>query len=304
MKKLLFIVLLATTNVLNAQNYNLSFEAWEGSFNVPINDSCTLPLNPAVNSSGDRLPQWSANPGVLRTTDAHSGNYAAVVCMWYYARTGILGLGQDSTEDIICKNYFPQKLYGISGYYKYLTDSFAPNDIHNKNAIGHIRTYKINPANNMLEVLTHDSLVFTKSNAYAPYQIIINYPDSLSSPDSISVWFESKNNDLTNVTCSYAHFLYLDDLNFHFSPMSVGARKPALKKKVNIYPSPANGTVYLSYDNELRVEGMWLSDLSGRKIKTFDPQAKSLAVKPYPAGIYLLHIQSVQGHIIKKIVLQ
>ncbi len=156
----------------------------------------------------------------------------------------------------------------------------------------------------MLEILTHDSLVFTKSNTYTPYQIIISYPDSLASPDSISVWFESKNNDLTNVTCSYAHFLYLDDLNFHFSPMPAGVRKPALKKKVNIYPNPANGTVHLEYGNELQVDSIWLSDLSGRKIKKFDPQAKSLSVKPYPAGVYFLHIQSRQGLISKKIVLQ
>lgn len=311
MKKIALILsALFTAYTLKAQDYNLGFENWESTLqpvqNVP--DSCSLPADASFHPSGSRLSGWSVNNGVLRTTDAHSGNYAAVVSIWYSNTTGKLISGQCGEVSTIgyspCKHHFSSRIYGISGYYKYMIDSFTPRDVQNTKAVAYIKTYKKDPADQSLAVLSFDSLVFERAGTYQPFQLPVVYMDSTSMPDSVSIWFESQNNATGAVTCSYAHFLYLDDLNFHFSPMPVGVRKPALKKKVNIYPNPANGTVHLEYGNELQVDSIWLSDLSGRKIKIFDPRAKSLSVKPYPAGVYFLHIQSRQGLISKKIVLQ
>lgn len=311
MKKIaLLICILFAACALKAQDYNLGFESWENVLQPVLNapDSCSRPAAASASPFDNRLNGWLVNNGVLRTTDAHSGNYAAVVSIWYSNTTGKLILGQCSQINTVgyspCKHHFNSRIYGISGYYKYTIDSFTPRDVQNTKAIAYIKTYKIDPADQSLAVLSFDSLVFERAGSYQPFQLPVAYTDSNSIPDSVSIWFESQNNATGAVTCSYAHFLYLDDLNFHFSPMQLGAGKPALKKKVNIYPNPANGTVHLEYGNEQQVDSIWLSDLSGRKIKRFDPRAKSLSVKPYPAGVYFLHIQSRQGLISKKIVLQ
>ncbi|RYD97193.1 MAG: T9SS type A sorting domain-containing protein [Sphingobacteriales bacterium] len=311
MKKITLIIsLLLISFALKAQDYNLDFENWAGVLQPVMNstDSCTLPANAASNPFDTRLNAWTGNNGVLRTTDAHSGSYAAIVAIWYANTTGKLILGQCGAINVPgyspCKQHFSSRIYGVSGYYKYLVDSFMPRDVQDTRAVGYIKTFKVNPSDQSVTVLSFDSLVFNRANTYQSFQLPVTYADSNHLPDSVSIWFESQNNAPGGLTCAYAHFLYLDELTFNFSPMPAGLGKPAFKKKVNLYPSPANGTVNLEYGNELQVERIWLSDLSGRKIKTFDPRAKSLPVKVYPAGVYLLHIQSRQGLISEKIVLE
>lgn len=311
MQKIIFIIgILCFAYTVKAQDYNLSFENWEGVLQPVMNstDSCTLPANAVSNPFDNRLNGWTGNNGVLRTTDAHSGSYAAIVAIWYANTTGKLILGQCGPINVPdyspCKQHFSSRIYGISGYYKYLVDSFMPRDVQDTRAVGYIKTFKVNPSDQSLTVLSFDSIVFNRAGTYQSFQLPVTYADSNSMPDSVSIWFESQNNAPGGLTCAYAHFLYLDDLNFHFSPMPVGLKNASLKKKVNIYPNPANETVKLEYDIDLEIESMWLSDLSGRKIKTFDPRAKCLPVKACPAGMYLLQIQSRQGLISEKIVLQ
>lgn len=295
---------------LKAQEYNLGFESWEGVVQPVMNttDSCTLPADAASNPFDNRLNAWSGNNGVLRTSDAHTGNYAAVVAIWYANTTGKLVLGQCGPVNvpgyIPCKQHFNSRIYGVSGYYKYLVDSFMPRDVQDTRAVGYVKTFKVNPSDQSLTVLSFDSLIFDRAGTYQSFQIPVNYIDSNSVPDSVSIWFESQNNAPGGLTCAYAHFLYLDDLNFHFSALPTGLGQPTLKKKVNIYPNPASGMIKLEYDRGLEIESIWLSDRSGRIIKNFEPQSKSLEVKAYPAGLYFLQIRSRHGLIREKIVLQ
>ncbi|MFT4062673.1 MAG: hypothetical protein QM642_09990, partial [Edaphocola sp.] len=145
MKTLLLAAILAISNIARAQDYNLGFEEWLSSMPIGVNstDSCSLPINASSIDSIYMLPKWTAVPnGLCRTTDAHSGNYAAVIFMWYNGSTGRLFLGQGCDDTLtsgydICKEHFSSKIYGLSGYYKYIVDSFMPNDTYKKRTIVH-----------------------------------------------------------------------------------------------------------------------------------------------------------------------
>lgn len=312
MKKLIIaFCFLIASNSLFGQNYNLGFEEWDSSMPAGTNNnfpnSCTMPLNASATNSEYFLNQWTVIPfGVCRTTDAHSGNYAAVVFMWYNGSTGSLSFGQgcdnpNTAGKEICKYHFPSKLYGISGYYKYLVDSFEPNDTYNKKATAHIKTYKVGATPGTLELLSHDSLIYQQADSYQPFQLIVQYSDSSIVPDSVSIWFESQGYGSGTTSCGYAHFLYLDDLEFHFSPMSsTSVKNSFFKQKIKISPNPAKNTLKLQYNN-LHIQSLKLTDLSGRVIKTFPAESKSLDVSGVGAGLYFLQVKAKEGEVAEKV---
>jgi len=314
MKILITAILLAISSSLFAQNYNLGFEEWDSSMPARANNnfpnSCTMPLNASATNSEYFLNQWTVTPfGACRTTDAHSGNYAAVVFMWYNGATGSLSFGQgcdnpNTAGKEICKHHFPSKLYGISGYYKYLVDSFEPNDTYNKKVTAHIKTYKVGATPGTSELLSHDSLIYRRADRYQPFQLIVQYPDSSITPDSISIWFESQGYGSGTTSCTYSHFLYLDDLNFHFNPMSsTSAKNLSFKQKIKIFPNPAKNIINLQY-NDLHIQSLALTDLSGRVIKTFRAENKKLNVSGVTEGLYFLQVKAREGMLTGKILVQ
>lgn len=311
MKNIFLIVcFLVSICVCNAQNYNLGFEDWNSSMPAGVNytDTCHSPLRKSSIDSVYMLSEWTGIPfGLCRTTDARSGNYAVVVYMWYNGSMGRLSLGQceetfNSGYDV-CKKHFSTKIYGISGYYKYIVDSFMPNDTYNKRVTAHIKTYKWNTASNSLLTVSHDSLIYPRSDIYKPFQLPIHYPDSfLVSADSVSIWFESQGYHSGITSCVTSHFLYLDDLEFHFLPMSVG--NIPLKKKLKLYPNPASKNINVDYESDVRVQSIQLTDALGRVVKAFKKTEKLLDISDVPIGMYFLNIQAIQGSLVEKVMIE
>lgn len=310
MKIWFVVIFMAISGSLFAQNYNLGFEEWDSSLPPGFNssDSCFFPINASAINSENLLNQWTAiSPGICRTTDAHSGNYAAVVFMWYNGSMGRLSLGQgcdnpNTADKEICKNHFSSKIYGISGYYKYIVDSFMPNDTYHKKVTAHIKTYKVDTITGTLELLSNDSLIYQRADVYQSFQLAINYPDSTSSPDSVSIWFESQGYGSGTTSCGFAHFLYLDDLEFHFSPMtSTSIKENPLKKKLKIFPNPASGKINIEYVEGLKILQIQLTSTAGKTLRTFSPHQKQLDITGISAGNYFLRVVSNDGEITKQI---
>ena len=138
----------------------------------------------------------------------------------------------ESTYTEIPKVKLNSKVYGVSGFYKYQIDSFIANDTFKKNALLHIVTYQ--NVGGTAQQLTHDSLVYTKSDIYHPFSLSVNYPNISVVPDSVSIWFESKGYKSGGTSCELAHFLTLDGLQFHFIPLSTG--KDLHKANFKIFP--------------------------------------------------------------------
>lgn len=299
-------------------DYNLGFEDWSNTVqfgslsDMPTNIACYIrtaeDLEGIINNGsvqGDQiLEQWSVIPtGLLRSTDAHSGNYAAVVCMWYNGATGKMSFGH-STNLSDSKVHFENKIYGVSGYYKYIEDSLDANDTYSKYVTGHIKAYKSNAASGALEMLSNDSLIFTQSETYQPFQLIVQNNGTDIVPDSVSIWFESNGYGSGITTCGLSHFLYLDDLNFHFSPMtnSVSYATP-IQARISVFPNPATHNVRVQYD-DLHIQLLQLTDLSGSVIKTFPPESKILDVSGLAAGVYFLNVKAEEGDRAEQIVLK
>ena len=318
MKYFYFLLLFAVfTNSSKAQNYNLGFEDWFTNI-TPSPVSADAGLNTChpyiigtcygfhsatVISNNSILTSWSAQPnGILRTTDSHTGTYATIVNMWYNGARGVLAFG-NSTDVYanIPKVQFNNKIYGVSGVYKYKRDIFIPNDTLKKRALLNIATYKIN-TQGILEQISRDSLMFNPTDNYTNFSLPINYSNTNVVPDSVSIWFESKGYNSGTTSCGLSHFLYLDDLQFHFTPLSTNKIEHL---KFKIFPNPANETITIEYSSNITVKKIQLVDLSGRIVKTFtNTKDKILYVNDLSKGNYLLTIHTPEGSFSEKIILK
>jgi len=309
----LYLIVICSTAVLYGQNYNLGFENWSGTTtftnlsasSTGLNCHPYLLLNAETVFMAGSVPDnqivdaWSARVhGIMRTTDAYSGTYAAIVHMWYAGSKGIMALGSSEyTYTKIPKVKLNNKIYGVTGFYKYQVDSFIANDTFKKNALLHIVTYQ-NVAG-APQQLTHDSLTYTKSDMYQPFSLSVNYPNNAVVPDSVSIWFESKGYGSGGTSCELAHFLTLDELQFHFTPLSNA--KDVLKANFKIFPNPAKDIINVSYQGNFEIKDIRLLDISGKHVKIYRNTSRELNVSGVSSGIYILNIQTEQGAIHEKI---
>ncbi|MEN7549403.1 T9SS type A sorting domain-containing protein [Rapidithrix thailandica] len=77
-----------------------------------------------------------------------------------------------------------------------------------------------------------------------------------------------------------------------------------LQQQVNVYPNPARDVIYIH--SEIGINEMALVDLSGRIIQrqSYSRQKRlELSLSTLPKGMYLLHLNTQQGQLVKKIVL-
>ena len=207
------------------------------------------------------------------------------------------GITVQSTYSRIPKVRLNNKVYGISGFYKYQIDSFIANDTFKKNALLHIITYQ--NVNGTAQQLTHDSLTYVKSDVYRPFSLSVNYPTASVIPDSVSIWFESKGYKSGGTSCELAHFLTVDKLQFHFSPLS--GEKDMLKANFKIFPNPADDVINITYQDNVEITGIRLTDIQGKVLKMYRTASRQIDVSRMSSGIYLLNIQTDHGNINEKI---
>lgn len=77
-------------------------------------------------------------------------------------------------------------------------------------------------------------------------------------------------------------------------------KESQLSDKLKIFPNPSSEAIYLQYTN-LHIQDLWLTDLSGRVIKTFPADSKTLNVSGVAAGLYFLQVKSKEGVIAEKV---
>lgn len=83
---------------------------------------------------------------------------------------------------------------------------------------------------------------------------------------------------------------------------SVSINTLLLNKTLNIFPNPTKNKIRLQYDN-LHIQSLLLTDLSGRIIKTFPPESKMLDISGLAAGLYFLQVKAKEGEIADKIMI-
>jgi len=86
----------------------------------------------------------------------------------------------------------------------------------------------------------------------------------------------------------------------------IGTDEYNLQSLITVYPNPAKEILYLANDKSTILNTITLYSISGKLIKTFKNSSKSLSIdlKGIRNGVYYLHIETNNGSIFKKILIQ
>ncbi len=93
-----------------------------------------------------------------------------------------------------------------------------------------------------------------------------------------------------------------DDIEISENALSIAEIN--LKAQFKIYPNPASEKIYLNYTNNTQIQNIFLMDVSGQIIRTFKKEDKILDVSGVSNGVYFLNIQTKEGTISEKIIIQ
>jgi photosystem II stability/assembly factor-like uncharacterized protein len=78
----------------------------------------------------------------------------------------------------------------------------------------------------------------------------------------------------------------------------------SLKKKIKVYPNPAKELLNIENKSNLKIEQLFLKDISGKVVRNFNRKELRLDVSGLVSGNYLLQIVSNEGQFAKKVVLE
>src|SRR5690606_11447954 len=68
-----------------------------------------------------------------------------------------------------------------------------------------------------------------------------------------------------------------------------------LYNSIDIYPNPTKGMLNIRLKDHFKVQYIYLSDISGKKIRTFSPDSQILDIAELSSGIYFLTIRTEHG---------
>jgi len=145
---------------------------------------------------------------------------------------------------------------------------------------------------------------------YACWAYYLNESPGLSEPSQHRYLFV-KENDGNLLEVITSNDIGPDDLS-QWEKVTVGIAETALSDQITVYPNPTTGE-FIVTSNRLQVIGIEIFDFLGRSVggifpsnnlEGWQPQADGVVINisHLPIGIYLLHIDTEQGEVIKKII--
>lgn len=110
----------------------------------------------------------------------------------------------------------------------------------------------------------------------------------------------------TNASNQQVVFSNSDDADF--APVmnikyinSVSSVNEIAQEKMKVYPNPTTGIVHLEITSSV-IKGIEITDLAGRKMPVNQYTASSIDISTFPAGVYMLSIETQQGKQTQRIV--
>lgn len=265
---LLPFLLVAQNNLLNGD-----FEQWPDVLYDPIYD---LEGFGAVEPARGIPAGWKGKPplfgGVSRVTNSHNGDYAVLVYTYYNYNEG--ALSQTVTTE--------QSPTHLRGYYQYhLIDAGYEEAIRKVEITAWQGT----------DVIGRGHLRFDTTSTYQAFEVPIVY-EKEQLPDSLTITFTT-NGLLSSGTVS--GFLYLDDLEFTYEPVSSTEGASGFSPTIECYPNPAKEQLFIQKD--FSEYGYQIVDISGTIIKSgkIGRADTSLYLGDLTRGIFLLLLESEQG---------
>ncbi|HET8574367.1 MAG TPA: YCF48-related protein [Edaphocola sp.] len=131
------------------------------------------------------------------------------------------------------------------------------------------------------------------------------YPDLYQTTDGGQHWQKLSIPDGTDAGCVQFINRNIGYISGHklcktTSGTGTGIRSAVAPLPLQVYPNPTRNTINLQYDN-LHIQSLTLTGLSGRVIKTFPTENKTLNVSGIAMGMYFLQVKAEKGELVEKI---
>jgi hypothetical protein len=272
----LMLCLLIAINTLGQQQIlNSGFESWTS--NIPDQYACILGTD------------TSSNPTVIKSTDAHSGQYAARLqnqlvfgsfvqqSFMFYGSWKDIGGG----SSIGVGTPFQSRPLRMKVWYKYNKTSLDS---------GNIYIYLSKWTGTMSQLIgTADLYIPSSVLSYTQATLNINYFSS-ATPDSIQVSFAATNryNDVSAGT-----WLIVDDITLEYFPAAV---TPLSRNLISLYPNPCTDKVHLAFQHSDEYE-ISITDMTGKTVltKTVKGATAEMDMSGLTAGIYFMKLVTVNN---------
>lgn len=285
MKKLVYSAILYATVVCNqvmAQLPNASFEQWDSS--VVINGTKIHdPLN--WFSSNSILVDIGMEQTCVRTTDAHSGNYALQLTskkddgdeQATYLTSGN-NIGQGPTDPTVAKFKLEGRINGFEGYYKYMP-----------NGVDSFRVFLAMYRNGQY---LGQSFIYisTPASSYTKFFWPVNYPGTITPPDSAKFIIEP-----SVINGSEGSVLILDDLGVTYG-FSSGLNKEDLALQLELYPNPTSNVLTIKSSKWVNHFSYKIVDAKGALVLKGEYNGVSIDVANLPQGLYNLWVSTPEGN--------
>lgn len=234
-----------------------------------------------------------------RTTDKHSGNYAAKLETVFFplisttlpgfANLGSLDFMSQEISGGIPINAKPTRL---KGWYKY-------NSVGGDTMLIAALLYKFNPTNGVAEEIGYATFLSnTTVNNYTKFEIDFTYDIDVT-PDTIDVVLLSSASE----SPKNGSKLFVDDLELDYTPQSV--INVISTPSVSIYPNPASDhfKVINSTNSETKVS---VYNIAGQKVinTSFNSMQHKINTSDLNEGIYFVQISNQLGNKIIKLVIK
>ncbi len=284
MKKTIFttaMMLGAFAPVAFAQMLNPGFEQWDS---LTLIDGVRI-YNPVDwNSSNTDVFAFNQKQTVEMTTDAHTGNYAAKLTSTqddqqlqatFLSSGAAIGDGPDDPQT----GKFPLngRINGFEGYYKYFPseeDSFR-----------------------VFLALYRDGQYIgqsymekgTATDTYTKFSWSVNYPATISPPDSAKFIIEPSIFD-----GSEGSVLYIDDLTITYGS-ATGITEQTKTAAIRLYPNPATDHIAILGHTSLYTSQYRIMNLSGKLVQSGVVNTDGIAINELTNGLYFLALVDENG---------
>jgi len=282
-KEILTLLIIGSIVSTFAQVTNGDFENWntvtDPTWPIEMTDSHSVenPMRGLIND-------WSVDyiDGLTRTTDAHTGSYAAVLHNWYnYAETMITYRSSIS--------YYPTNLQGA---YKYVSGD-----------AGAFGTARVVVKSTMGDTIINEAINLGVSEQWETFDYSLSQIMSTVDPaDSLIIQFRnSEQSCVSNImTCN---LLFLDNITVTNGPLNVNELNTI---EFNVFPNPSDGLITIKVENN-EVMKIEIIDLLGKTVQEITTkQGKvTMNVSALESGSYIVCVEALDGNRgIKRIVVK
>lgn len=225
---------------------------------------------------------------VEKTSDAHSGNFAARLesKQWGTLKLpGLLVSGKfvNTTPFILQGQPFTGKPVRFTGYYKYTS-------VNSDSAAIFAMITKYNTVTGKRDTIADAKLaIFNSINIYTLFDIPFIYYDNSATPDSIDVVFSSSAGG-QNFQSQIGSTLFIDDVSLNYSNGIEERLFPEIN--VTVYPNPASEWINIELGETVKNGICKIISMNGKTVSNFPilNKKQTVDVRKFAKGKYIINI--------------